>query len=99
MDRRLELQALLKTFTPNVYFQAPENLEMAFPAIRYENDDAETVFAGDMPYLHVRRYQLTLITEDADDPIRDKLAGLRMCLYDRHMTAGQLHHYVYNIFY
>lgn len=99
MDRRLELQALLKTFTPNVFFQAPEDLEMSYPAIRYENDDAATEFAGDKPYLHTRRYQLTLITTDADDPIRDKLAFLPMCLYDRHMTAGQLHHYVFNIFY
>lgn len=99
MGRRDDLHAILKTFTPNVYFQAPENLEMVYPAIRYENDDAVTEFAGDKPYLHTRRYQLTLITTDADDPIRDKLAFLPMCLYDRHYPKDELHHYVYNIFY
>lgn len=99
MDRRLELQALLETLVDNVYFQPPEDVQMTYPAIRYENDDAVTEFAGDKPYLHTRRYQITLITPDADDPAREKLAWLPKCLYDRHYTASQLHHYVFNIFY
>lgn len=99
MGQRLQLHQILKSIVPHTYFQPPENLSMTYPAIRYEVDDADTAFADNIPYRFTWRYQLTLITEDPDDPAREKLVSLPMCRYDRHYAKGELHHYVFNIFY
>jgi len=99
MGQRLELHAILKTIVPKAYFQPPDNLSMTYPCIRYDIDDADTEFADNIPYRFTWRYQLILITEDPDDPAKEKLVSLPMCRYDRHYVAGELHHYVFNIFY
>jgi hypothetical protein len=99
MGQRLELQALLKTFTLNVYFQPPANVEMKYPAIVYKRARADTQFAGNKPYRYTKRYQVTLITEDPDDPIHDELASLPMCLHDRFFTANDLNHDVFNLYF
>lgn len=99
MDRRLQLQALLETLAPNVYFQPPATLAMQYPCIVYERDRAETEFADNLPYRRTKRYQVTIIDADADSVIPDKVADLPMCLLERHFTAGNLHHDVYNLYF
>lgn len=99
ISKREQLGLLLATFCPNVYFQAPPNNQMQYPCILYKRDDARTAFADNMPYRYTKRYQVTVIDKDPDSDIPDKIAGLPLCSFDRHYTADNLNHDVYNLFF
>lgn len=99
MDRRLELQAVLEELTPVVYFQPTNNTQMSYPCIVYERDMAETQHADNAPYRRTKRYMVKVIDQDPDSVIPDKVALLPMCLFERHFTAGNLHHDVFNLYF
>lgn len=101
MGQRLQLQAILKTIVGSdaVYFQPPPNLAMTYPCIVYERDMANTQFADNNPYRRTKRYMVKVIDQDPDSVIPDKVANLPMCLFERHFTAGNLHHDVFNIYF
>lgn len=99
MAQRVELQTLFESFTPNVYFQPPANVQMKYPCIVYKRAYAMTDFAGNKPYRYEKRYQVTVIDRDPDSGIPDKIAALPMCLYDRFFTADNLNHDVFNIYF
>lgn len=99
MAPQSELQTLLKTMAPNVYFQPPANLTMKYPCIRYERDGRDTKFADNKPYKHKKRYQVTVMDQDPDSEIADKVADLPLCIFDRHFTADNLNHDVYNLYF
>jgi len=99
MGRRLDLQTLLKTFVPNVYFQPPPTVEMTYPCIVYRRDSDYTVYADDLPYHRRKRYLVTVIDRDPDSPIPDQIADLPLCSFDRFFTADNLNHDVFNLFF
>lgn len=98
-QRRLQLHEILKGFVPNVYFQPPATVKMKYPCIVYNRDNADTKFAGNLPYRYIKRYQVTVIDQDPDSEIPDKVAALPMCLFDRFFTADNLNHDVFNIYF
>ena len=61
MGQRSDLHEILREImgNGNVYFQPPSNIQMKYPAIVYERDYSDTQFAGNSPYSHTWRYQLT----------------------------------------
>lgn len=101
MAPRLELQALLVSIlgSENVYFQPPPNFQMNYPAIVYKRDDIKTEHADNKPYNLKKRYQITVIDEDPDSDIPEKVAALPLCAYDRPFTSDNLNHDVFNIFF
>jgi hypothetical protein len=99
MGRRLELHQLLETFTPNVYFQPPTNVQLKYPCIIYERDFASTKFADDKVYDHVIRYAITVIDQDPDSEIPSKVASMPMSLFNRFFTVDNLNHDVYNVYF
>lgn len=101
MERRLRLHQILTEIlgTKNVYFQPPENTKMEYPCIVYQRNAADTKFADDKPYLNTKRYMVTVIDYDPDSEIPDKIAALPLCAFDRHYTADDLNHDVYNLYY
>lgn len=101
MGQRLQLQSLLETVlgSRNVYFQPPANIQMQYPCIVYSRDKADTKFADDIPYRYTKRYQVTVIDQNPDGLIGDKVADLPMCLYDRFFTADNLNHDVFTLFF
>ena len=99
MAPRLELHQLLETFTPNVYFQPPTNIHLEYPCIVYKRDFAETEFADDKTYSHMIRYAITVIDPNPDSDIPDKVAKMRMSLFNRFYTADDLNHDVYNVYF
>jgi hypothetical protein len=99
MGQRLNLHQLLETFTENVYFQPPSNVQLKYPCIIYKRDFADTKFADDNPYNHTKRYQITIIDQDPDSDIPDKVASMPMSLFNRFYTADNLNHDVYNVFF
>lgn len=102
MDQgRLELQALLEGIlgTRNVYFQPPANVQMSYPCIVYERDNARTRFAGNAPYRYTKRYQVTVIDQNPDSPIPDKIAQLPMCTFSRHYATNNLNHDAFTLYF
>lgn len=101
MAPRLQLQVLLKEIlgSSNVYFQPPPTMKMKYPAIIYKRDNVDMQYADDKPYKHKTRYQVTVVDEDPDSVIHEKVAALPMCSYDRFYTADNLNHDVYNLFF
>lgn len=99
MGQRLELQALLETLAPNVYFQPPANTVMHYPCIRYERAKADAKHADNRLYNRTKQYQLTVIDRDPDSDIPDKVAQLPKCEHDRFYTADNLNHDVFNLFF
>jgi hypothetical protein len=101
MAQRLELQALLISLlgSTNVYFQPPENVKMQYPCIIYNRDDRAIEYANNEPYKHKTRYQVTVVDQNPDSDIHEKVAELPLCSYDRFYAADNLNHDVYNLFF
>lgn len=101
MSRRIELQTLLETIlgSRNVYFQPPATLKMNYDCIRYERAKIDSVYADNSPYQLHDRYQLTVIYRDPDSDLPKKIAALPMCSHERHYTADNLNHDIYNLYY
>lgn len=97
MGQRLELHALLKTLTPNVYFQPPSGHVMQYPCIRYERSNIRSTHADDLPYKHDNQYTVTVIDANPDSQIPVKVSKLPRCTFDRHFTSDNLNHDVFNI--
>lgn len=72
---------------------------MEYPAIVYQRDSAITEFAGNQPYKFDKRYQVTVITDDPDSEIVDRVAQLPQCIFDRQFTAENLYHDVFTIYF
>lgn len=99
MGKRLDLQSILESITRNVYFQPPTNIQMSYPCIVYRRSNAKTSFAGNKPYTNDKRYQIMVIDKDPDSLILDKIALLPTCVFERHYTAENLNHDIYNLYY
>ena len=97
MGQRLELHALLKTITPNVYFQPPSGHVMQYPCIRYERSNIRSTHADDLPYKHDNQYTVTVIDANPDSQIPVNVSKLPRCIFDRHFTSDNLNHDVFNI--
>ncbi len=83
----------------NVYFQPPADCKMKYPCIVYERSRIEADFADNLPYTFRDRYQVTVIDKDPDSNLPRKVAALPMCSHDRHYTASNLHHDVFNLYF
>lgn len=103
MRSRADLQHLLEDIMycddGEVYFQPPEKFRIKYPCIIYKLRDYDPVYADNKAYLLHKRYQMLLIHRDPDNKIKDKLARLPMCTFERFYTADNLNHYVFNIYY
>lgn len=99
MAPRDELQTLLKTMAPNVYFQVPEGFKMTYPCIVYERSQIETKHADNLPYNRVKGYELTVIDRKPDSPISEQVLQLPMCSFDRSFKADNLNHDVFTLFF
>jgi hypothetical protein len=101
MAQRLELQELLVDLlgSSNVYFQPPATVTMQYPCIVYSRNTMHTDFADNRPYKSKKRYQLTVIDQNPDSDIPDKVAELPLCSFERFFAADNLNHDIYNLFF
>lgn len=82
-----------------VYFQPPESLKLHYPCIVYSLSKINTTFANNSPYIRRKRYSVTVIDEDPDSTIPDKIGALPMCTFDRPYASDNLNHYVYDLYF
>lgn len=99
MGQRLDLQTLLETITPAVYFQATTNTKMVYPCIVYRRVDEDAKYAGNRLYSHTKQYQVTVIDSNPDSTLPDTVRDLPLCSFDRHFTADGLNHDVFNLYF
>lgn len=72
---------------------------MKYPCIVYHRSTGDTQFADDIPYVYKKRYQITVMDQNPDSEIPDKIAKLPMCVFDRHFSSDRLNHDVFNIYF
>lgn len=101
MGRRLQLHSLLKDIlgTDHVYFQPPPSVSMKYPCIVYERDYFDIRFANDKPYNRQPRYKVTVIDQNPDGNLPEKVGALPMCTFDRRYASENLNHDVFKIYY
>lgn len=98
---RLKLHEILVTVlgSRHVYFQPPENIKLTYPCIVYGLSGTDTRFADNKLYTRFKRYTITVIDENPDSEIPDKIAELPMCRFDRHFTSDNLNHYSFDLYF
>lgn len=96
---RIELQAILKGITPNVYFQPPNGLMMTYPCIVYERERTHVQHADNQLYRGTKRYSVTVIDRNPDSTLPDQVLNLPLCSHDRFFTSDDLNHDVYTLYF
>lgn len=98
---RLELHEILCGVlgSRNVYFQPPESIKMKYPAIVYARNSIQNTFADNSAYIQSLEFQITVIDEDPDSEIVEKISKLPMCRFDRHFKSENLNHDVFTLNY
>lgn len=100
-DRRLELHEKLCDLlgSRNVYFQPPESIRMQYPAIVYSLNDIEQMYANCRVYLYAKEYSITIISDDPDTDLVDKMAIFPQCRFERSYVSDNLNHYIFDVYY
>lgn len=95
-----QLQSLLEGLlgSEEVYFQPPDNVEMAYPAIVYNLDFENAQHADNRPYARKMRWIVTVISRDPMEPVRELIADLPLCSFERAFPADGLNHQVFTLF-
>ena len=99
---RVELHHKLEAIlgSKNVYFDPPESFKLSYPCIVYYLEGYEDWPADNAVYHRLRRYSMTFITTDSEDPIAEELQNLRYCNLNRApFAASDLFHFPYTIKY
>lgn len=100
MAPRLQLQALLETICPNVYFQPPANLGIVYPAIVYRRSPGDHQYADNKLYAYKQQYEVTFISRDPDtDAIKMQILAIPYSKHDVFFVADDLNHDVFSIYF
>lgn len=96
---RLELHEVLVNIlgSRNVYYQPPESIKLHYPAIIYSRNNIQNNFANNDVYAQHYSYEVTVIDEDPDSEIVDKISRMPTARFERHYTSDDLNHDVYQI--
>lgn len=96
-----ELQEILSDLddVTEAYFQKPGNMTLVQPYIVYELSDEFVHRADNVVYHHLNQYTVTIVVRDQDSPIPGMVRDLPFASFDRMFIAGQLYHFVYNLYF
>lgn len=82
------------------YFEPPSNNDLVYPCIIYHLENKQIDYADNRPYIKYKRYSVTVIDEDQDSKIPDKLEDGLIYLYpDRVYCYDDLWHFSYTLYY
>lgn len=103
MGRRLDLHGELVALAGSpytVYYQPPEGTQIRYPCVIYERDSGDAYYADNHAYRFTQRYQVTVITRDADCALPETiLRHFPMCRMDRTFTSENLYHHILTLYY
>lgn len=83
----------------NVYFSPPNGLDIKYPCIIYQLVGQNNSFADDIKYRKLNRYSITIVDEDPDSKIHEKISEMNYCSFSRFYVADYLNHWVYDLYY
>lgn len=101
MGKRTDLHKIFVALlgSDKVYHQPPASVKMVYPCIIYRRSRVDTKRANDTVYNNTIGYTVTVIDPDPDSLIPGKILTLPLCSFDRHFTADNLNHDVFNLYY
>ena len=101
MASRLELQTKLEELlgSGNVYYQPPESLKLAYPAIVYSKNNIDKKNANDTAYVLTNQYEIIVVDKRPDNVVVNKLLELPMCSFNRHYISDNLNHDVLTLYF
>ena len=101
MHNRLDLHELLCEVlgSRNVYYSPPAMIRMKYPAIVYSRSDIDNKFANDSVYNQSHVYSITVIDDDPDSEIVERMSLIPRCKFDRHFVSDNLNHDTFTIYY
>lgn len=101
MSSRLELHEILKSVigNNNVYYQPPESIKMNYPAIVYSRENIPHRNADNLTYNTNHVYTVTVIDQNPDSDIVERVSKLPQTRFIRHFTNDRLNHDVFQIWF
>lgn len=81
------------------YFSPPDDFEMKYPCIIYQPDVLGSAFADNTRYIKRNRYQITVVDEDPDSKIAEKVLELPSAYFDTFYTAENLNHWQLSLYF
>lgn len=99
-EHRIKLNTIFRELlgSDNVYFQPPPNIDLSYPCIVYERDNAYSRKADNETYIYKQRYKVTYIDENPDSDMILKLESLPFSSFNRHFATSGLNHDVFQIY-
>ena len=99
MGSRLDFHNILKEITPNVYYQAPTNITMEYPCIKYSRNSINNKYGSDEVHIQNRSYTVVVMDYNPDSEISNKISKLPKAKFNTFFTSDRINHYVYTIYY
>lgn len=98
-ERRLALHKRLCEIlgSNQVYYQAPVNVKMQYPAIVYELSYLLSEHADNAKYLQRVKYKVTFITKEANPKTLETLNNEFGFIFSTYYKADGLNHFTFNI--
>lgn len=82
----------------NCHFSPPASIHLDYPCIIYRELSTDADHADNTKYKMMKRYSVTVIDEDPDSEIPDKVLLLPYCSSDRVYQVDGLNHFVFTLF-
>lgn len=102
-ERRLLFHDRLRILLPNdisLYFCAPSNLILNYPAALYKRDGMDRKSADNKVYLKRCKYTVTIIDDTPTESYIDLiLEAFEYASFDRQYVYDNLYHYVFTIYF
>lgn len=100
MKTRNELHTKLCNIlgSDHVYFRAP-SFRITYPCILYDIGGDDLSYADNIKYTKMKRWSVTVIDENPDSKIPERLEEIPYCRFDRLYLSDGLNHFVYTIYY
>lgn len=98
---RNELSSKLREIlgNDNCYYDPPTGFEMAYPCIKYDQPISSSRYADGIKYVKNRKYTITVIDEDPDSNIPDRLYNeFDYCYHRTSFCSDGLHHWIYDVY-
>ena len=82
-----------------VYFQAPENTKMTYPAITFKLTDIDVVHASNKKYRRMDEYTITILDKNPISNIKDGVLELPYSSLTQRYNIDGLYHDIITLYY
>lgn len=99
-DRELLHNMLVEILgSNNVYYSPPDDMQLVYPCIIYQVDILGSAFADNTRYIKRNQYQITVIDEDPDSKIAEKILDLPSAYFDTFYPSNNLNHWQLSLYF